>query len=89
LPIGQFPLLRSLAPVLATYDGAAELERGLDILLAGLSTTLTPRRSNSPAAGEAAQTARRPRARGRDAGRTVTRPAGSCIGWLSGPGSVR
>ena len=33
LPIGEFPLLRSLAPVLASYDGAAELERGLDILL--------------------------------------------------------
>jgi AcrR family transcriptional regulator len=45
LPIGEFPLLRSLAPVLAAYDGAAELERGLDILLAGLATTLTPRRS--------------------------------------------
>ena len=43
LPIGEFPLLRSLASVLASYDGAAELERGLDILLAGLSTTLTPR----------------------------------------------
>ena len=42
MPIGQFPLLRSLAPVLATYDGAAELERRLDILLAGLATTLTP-----------------------------------------------
>ncbi len=42
LPIGEFPLLRSLAPVLATYDGAAELERGLDILLNGLTTTLTP-----------------------------------------------
>ena len=41
LPIRQFPLLRSLAPVLAAYDGAAELERGLDILLAGLMTTLT------------------------------------------------
>ena len=40
LPIGEFPLLRSLAPVLASYDGAAELERGLDILLAGLATTL-------------------------------------------------
>jgi AcrR family transcriptional regulator len=38
LPIGEFPLLRSLAPVLASYDGAAELERGLDILLSGLST---------------------------------------------------
>jgi AcrR family transcriptional regulator len=41
LPIREFPLLRSLAPVLASYDGASELERGLDILLAGL-TTLTP-----------------------------------------------
>ena len=42
LPIGEFPLLRSLAPVLASYDGAAELERGLDILLTGLIATLTP-----------------------------------------------
>ena len=42
LPIGEFPLLRSLAPVLATYDGAAELESGLDILLTGLAATLTP-----------------------------------------------
>ncbi|WP_104814462.1 TetR/AcrR family transcriptional regulator [Kitasatospora sp. MMS16-BH015] len=39
LPIGEFPLLRSLASALATYDGAAELERGLDILLTGLATT--------------------------------------------------
>jgi AcrR family transcriptional regulator len=38
LPIGEFPLLRSLAPDLVRYDGAAELERGLDILLSGLST---------------------------------------------------
>ena len=37
LPIGEFPLLRKLAPDLARYDGAAELERGLDILLSGLS----------------------------------------------------
>ena len=42
LPIGEFPLLRSLAPVLAAYDGTAELERGLDILLTGLATTLPP-----------------------------------------------
>jgi AcrR family transcriptional regulator len=42
LPIGAFPLLRSLAPVLAAYDGAAELERGLDILLTGLTTKLLP-----------------------------------------------
>ncbi|MEE2057936.1 TetR/AcrR family transcriptional regulator C-terminal domain-containing protein [Rhodococcus artemisiae] len=42
LPIGDFPLLRGLAPVLASYDGAAELERGLDILFAGLTATLAP-----------------------------------------------
>ena len=42
LPIGEFPLLRGLAPVLAAYDGAAELERGLDILLTGLTATLVP-----------------------------------------------
>ncbi|MGY5306896.1 TetR/AcrR family transcriptional regulator C-terminal domain-containing protein [Nocardia gipuzkoensis] len=40
LPIAEFPLLRELAPVLAAYDGEAELERGLDILLTGLSVTL-------------------------------------------------
>jgi AcrR family transcriptional regulator len=38
LPIGEFPILRSLAADLARYDGAAELERGLDILLSGLGT---------------------------------------------------
>ena len=43
LPIGEFPLIRSLAPVLACYDGAAELERGLDILLTGLTATLPAR----------------------------------------------
>jgi AcrR family transcriptional regulator len=42
LPIGEFPLLRSLAHALACYDGAAELERGLDILLTGLAATLAP-----------------------------------------------
>ena len=40
----RIPLLRSLVSVLASYDGAAELERGLDILLTGLTTTLTLRR---------------------------------------------
>lgn len=37
LPIGEFPILRNLASDLARYDGAAELEHGLDILLSGLS----------------------------------------------------
>jgi AcrR family transcriptional regulator len=48
LPIGEFPLLRSLAHALASYDGAAELERGLDILLTGLTTTLTPTGAGRP-----------------------------------------
>lgn len=42
LPLAEFPILRSLATDLAAYDGATELERGLDILLAGLTTTLLP-----------------------------------------------
>lgn len=36
LPITEFPLLRGLASALASYDGAAELEEGLDILIDGL-----------------------------------------------------
>jgi AcrR family transcriptional regulator len=52
LPISEFPLLRGLAPVLASYDGAAELERGLDILLAGLTTTVTPPAPVPPAPGQ-------------------------------------
>jgi AcrR family transcriptional regulator len=44
LPITEFPVLRSLAPALATYNGATELERGLDILLTGLATAQAPRR---------------------------------------------
>ncbi len=44
LPLSEFPLLRSLAHSLAVYDGAAELERGLDILIAGLAATLPPAR---------------------------------------------
>jgi AcrR family transcriptional regulator len=48
LPLKQFPLLRSLAPALATYDGAAELERGLDILITGLATTLSPDTTTRP-----------------------------------------
>jgi AcrR family transcriptional regulator len=50
LPLREFPLLRSLASVLADYDGAAELERGLDILLSGLKTQLHP--AAPPATGQ-------------------------------------
>lgn len=42
LPLSEFPLLRGLAHALASYDGAAELESGLDILLTGLAATLPP-----------------------------------------------
>ena len=41
LPLSEFPLLRSLAHALACYDGVAELERGLDILITGLAATLS------------------------------------------------
>jgi AcrR family transcriptional regulator len=41
LSITEFPHLRALAAALASYDGAAELDRGLDLLLAGLAETLT------------------------------------------------
>jgi hypothetical protein len=40
LSIIEFPQLRALAPALASYDGAAELDRGLDLLLNGLTATL-------------------------------------------------
>ena len=40
LPIGEFPHLRDLAPTWASYDGLAELDRGLDILLSGLTVQL-------------------------------------------------
>jgi AcrR family transcriptional regulator len=40
LPIAQFPRLRSLAGELAAYDGAAELDEGLSIVLAGLRSQL-------------------------------------------------
>jgi AcrR family transcriptional regulator len=58
LPISEFPLLRSLATALATYDGAAELERGLDILLTGLATTLTPAPRQPPPPRRAPATSR-------------------------------
>jgi hypothetical protein len=49
LPLSEFPLLRGLAHALACYDGAAELERGLDILIAGLAATLSLPGTGPPA----------------------------------------
>lgn len=40
LSIVEFPLVRALAPALGSYDGAAELDRGLDVLFIGLETTM-------------------------------------------------
>jgi AcrR family transcriptional regulator len=46
LAITEFPQVRALAPALGSYDGAAELDRGLDLLLIGLAATVSaPRRS--------------------------------------------
>jgi hypothetical protein len=42
LPVTEFPHVRALASALANYDGAAELDRGLDILLSGLAARLAP-----------------------------------------------
>jgi AcrR family transcriptional regulator len=46
LTITEFPQVRSLAAALAFYDGVAELDRGLDLLLPGLASAL-PRRGTS------------------------------------------
>jgi hypothetical protein len=43
LPVTRFPRLRSLAAVLAAYDGAAELDEGLAIVLGGLRSQLRRR----------------------------------------------
>ena len=40
LPAREFPRLRSLASSLVEYDGAVELDEGLDVLLAGLRSRL-------------------------------------------------
>ena len=44
LPITEFPHVRALAPVFACYDGAAELDRALDILLPALAADLPGKR---------------------------------------------
>lgn len=41
LPLAEFPRIRGLAATLTRYDGSAELERSLDILLDGLGRTAT------------------------------------------------
>src|ERR1039457_2649126 len=74
LPIGDFPLLPSLASAPASYTGAAELDHGLDIPLTGLTTTLTPTPGESP-----------PRRRGRAAGQPADQRSGA--GQAAAPGA--
>jgi len=49
LPAKEFPRLRALAPALAEYDGARELDQGLTILLSGLETQLSRQVAGSSA----------------------------------------
>ncbi len=46
LAITEFPQVRSVASALGAYDGATELDRGLDLLFIGLAATLPPVRSS-------------------------------------------
>ncbi len=46
LPVREFPRIRALAAELAAYDGAQELDEGLDIVLAGLERSLRTRPRN-------------------------------------------
>ncbi len=43
LPTGQFPVIRQLAAELSHYNGAVELELGLDMLMIGLQAQLNPK----------------------------------------------
>ncbi|MDO3635983.1 TetR/AcrR family transcriptional regulator C-terminal domain-containing protein [Mycolicibacterium arseniciresistens] len=47
-PVNEFPNLREMAPVLSAYDGASELDRGLDLILSGLTATLVTTGSAAP-----------------------------------------
>jgi AcrR family transcriptional regulator len=59
LPPKQFPHLRTLGPVLADYDGDAELDQGLNILLNGFTSQLSapvgPIGADLPVSGAAFQ----------------------------------
>jgi AcrR family transcriptional regulator len=47
LPAKEFPRLRALAPALAEYNGGAELDQGVTILLSGLEAQLSLRLGSS------------------------------------------
>jgi AcrR family transcriptional regulator len=48
LAVTEFPQVRALASVLASYDGAAELDRGLDLMFFGLTATVSTSDGLSP-----------------------------------------
>jgi AcrR family transcriptional regulator len=48
LPAAEFPRIRALAAELAAYDGARELDEGLDVVLAGLERSLRTRLAVGP-----------------------------------------
>jgi AcrR family transcriptional regulator len=48
LPAKEFPRLRALAPNLAEYEGSAELDQGLTILLSGLEAQLSKHPAGAP-----------------------------------------
>jgi AcrR family transcriptional regulator len=48
LAVTEFPQVRALASVLASYDGAAELDRGLDLMFFGLTATVSTADGLSP-----------------------------------------
>jgi AcrR family transcriptional regulator len=51
LTITEFPQVRALASAFASYDGAAELDRALDVLFIGFTSTLkTPEVQRNPRA---------------------------------------
>jgi hypothetical protein len=45
LPRHQFPRLRALAPELASYDGAAHLQQGVELMITGLQSRFQPART--------------------------------------------
>src|SRR6478752_3843939 len=60
LTITEFPQVRALAPAFASYDGAAELDRALELLFIGFTTTLSPDgRRNPPVPGDPHDVTRR------------------------------
>lgn len=45
LPRREFPRIRALAPELASYDGAAHLQQGVEMMITGLQSRFQPART--------------------------------------------